>query len=347
MQNIKVFGENHRVNLRLRDILIKREFLSLALIIIVSIAFGIANPAFFNIINIFDLFKMCVFPGIFACGVMIVLISGGIDMSFLWIGMFAAYSTSKMLSILQINTGFVMPLMIVFLISMLIGAVLGSFNALLVSKFNIPVFIATLSSANIFMGIMFQFVGSEYIFPEQMPQKMIEFSNILLFARQSLDGTKVGLHVSVIIAIVVLVITHLILRYTMTGRSVYAIGGDSSSAERVGINLTKARIFIFMFAGLVAGLAGAVSVSNIQVANPYDFQGRELTVIAAVVIGGTKITGGGGSVIGVALGVLLTNIISQNLVLIGIQPEYNKFVFGILIIFATIVQALQEKYKKR
>jgi simple sugar transport system permease protein len=335
------------VNTRIKRALVKTEFLSLFLIIVVSIAFGLANPAFFSIINLFDLLKMCVMPGIFACGVMTVLISGGVDMSFLWIGMFAAYSTSKALSILQMSRGTVVPLALVFLMSMLIGAILGSFNALLVSKFNIPVFIATLSSANIFMGIMFQFIGSEYIFPDQMPQKMIEFSNILLLSRPSPDGTRVGLHISVIILFVVLIITHLVLKHTMIGRSIYALGGDAASAERVGFRLERVRMFIYMFAGLIAGLGGAVAVSNIQVANPYDFQGRELTVVAAVVIGGTKITGGGGSVIGVALGVLLTNIISQNLVLIGIQPEYNKFVFGVLILLATIVQSVQEKYRNR
>ncbi len=330
-----------------KDIVYKNEFLSFVLITALGVSFSIANPVFFSIINIFDLLKMSVLPGIFACAVMIVLISGGIDMSFLWIGMFAAYSTSKALSILQTNTGFVMPLLYVFLISMAIGTILGSFNAMLVSKFDIPVFIATLSSANIFMGIMFQFVGSEYIFPEQMPRKMIDFSNTLLFARPSADGTMVGLHVSVVITIAAMLITHLILKYTMIGRSIYALGGDASSAERIGLNLTKVRMFIYMFAGTIAGLAGIISVSNIQVANPFDFQGRELMVISAVVIGGTKITGGGGSVIGVVLGVLLTNIIYQNLVLVGIRPEYNKFAFGILIIFATIVQSLQEKYKDR
>lgn len=335
------------MNIRLKKLLYKNEILSLALIIVVSVAFGLANPAFFDIINIFDLLKMCAYPAIFACGVMIVLISGGIDMSFMWIGMFAAYSTSKLLSILQIEAGLVMPLPLIFLISILIGAVLGSFNALLVSKFKIPVFIATLSSANIFMGVMFQFIGSEYIFPEQMPTGMIDFSNTLVIQMQSPDGTNVGLHVSAILAVVVMIIVHLIMKYTLIGRSVYAIGGDEASAERVGFSLGRVRLFIFMLAGAIAGLAGAVGVSNMQVANPYDFQGRELTVIAAVVIGGTRVTGGRGSIIGVALGILLTNIISQNLVLIGIQPEYNKFVFGILIIFAATVQAVQAKLKNR
>lgn len=331
----------------LKRVVYKSEFLSLLLIVVICIAFSIANPAFFNIINIFDLLKVCSYPTIFACGVMIVLISGGLDMSFMWIGMFSAYSTSKMLSILQINQGVIMPLPVVFLISVCIGAVLGSFNALLVSKFKLPVFIATLSSANIFMGVMFQFVGSEYIFPAEMPVRMIDFSKTLLFSSTSADGTVVGLHISVVVAAVVCVLMHLLMKYTLIGRSIYCIGGDQSATERVGFSLGKTRLFIFMLAGAIAGLAGIVGVSNIQVANPYDFQNRELTVTAAVVIGGTRITGGSGSVLGVVLGVLLTNIISQNLVLIGVQPEYNKFVFGVLILFAAAIQGLQAKFRNR
>lgn len=332
---------------RIRRATQRNEFLCIALIIIVGIAFSIANPFFFSAVNLFDLLKMCVMPGIFACGVMMVLINGGIDFSFLWIGMFSAYSTSKLYSMLQQQNNFSAPLPLIFLTSVVIGVALGSINALVISKFRIPVFIATLSTANVFMGLMFQFIGSEYIFPEQMPTSMIGFSNTLLFARPANDGTLVGLHISVIIAITMMIIMHFILRHTLMGRSVYALGGDESAAQRIGFNLFKVRIFIYSLAGAIYGLAGAVAVSNIQVANPYDFQGRELTVIAAVVIGGTKITGGSGSIAGVALGVLLTSVISQNLVLIGVPPEYNKFVFGLLIIFATIMQSLQEKFMKR
>jgi simple sugar transport system permease protein len=329
---------------KIKLVLLKNEFLSFATIVIISIAFSLANPAFLSKVNIYDLLKMCVLPGIFSCGVMVVLINGGIDISFMWIGMFGAYTTSKVLSIIQLTYGFIAPLPLVFLMSMAIGALLGSFNALLVSKFDVPVFIATLSSSNIFMGIMFQ-LGSEYIFPDQMPRRMIEFSNTLLFAQPAADGTMIGLHVSVILAAIVMILTHLLLKYTMIGRSIYALGGDASSAERVGLNLRKLRLFIYMFAGLIAGLAGVVGVSMIQVANPYDFQGRELTVIAAVVIGGTKITGGSGGVTGVLLGVLLTSIIAQNLVLIGVPPEYNKLVFGTLIIIATFAQSLQDRIR--
>jgi simple sugar transport system permease protein len=335
------------MSLGMKNLLLKKELLSLVMIVLLCAIFGVVNPAFFTVVNLYDLMKVCSYPAIFACGVMIVLINGGIDFSFMWVGMFAAYSTSKLYSILQVQHGFVAPLAAIYLTCIAIGAALGSFNALLVSKFKVPVFIATLSSANIFMGIMFQFIGSEYIFPEQMPRRMIGFSNALILKTVTAGGGSIGLHVSVIVAIVVMVLVHLIMKYTLMGRSVYALGGDIASTERVGFNLNHVRLFIYMLAGSIAGLAGGIGVSNIQVANPYDFQGREMTVIAAVVIGGTRISGGKGSVIGVALGVLLTNILSQNLVLIGVPPEYNKFVFGLLIIFAATVQAIQEKMEAR
>ena len=335
------------MNRTVKKILLQKEFLSLVLIVLFSCIFGFVNPAFFTVINMFDLLKVSSSTAIFACGVMIILINGGIDLSFLWIGMFSAYSTSKWFSILQQQHDFIAPILLVYSTCIVIGALLGSFNALLVSKFKVPVFIATLSSANIFMGIMFQFIGSEYIFPAQMPVRMIDFSNTMFLRSLVSESGAVGLHISVIVAAAVMILVHFIMKYTLMGRSVYALGGDIASTERIGFNLNRVRLFVYMLAGSIAGLAGGVGVSNIQVANPYDFQGREMTVIAAVVIGGTRITGGKGSVAGVALGVILTNILSQNLVLIGIPPEYNRFVFGLLILLAAAIQALQEKLERR
>ena len=329
---------------KFRNLLLKPEFLSSFLIVLFCIVFGKLNPVFFSPMNIFDLLMVSSVPAIFACGVMIVLISGGVDLSFMWIGMFAAYSTSRWLSILQMQEGVVVPMAVVFLMCAVIGACLGSFNGLLVSMLRIPIFIVTLGTANIFMGTMFYFIGHVYIFPAEMPVAMIEFSNTRFFRMVTPGGLMVGgLHISTIVAALMLIVVNFIMKHTMLGRGIYALGGDESSAERVGINLTRLRLALFTMAGAIAGIAGAVGVSNIQVANPFDFQGRELTVIAAVVIGGTRITGGKGSVLGITLGVLLTNILSQNLILIGVRPQYNLFVFGILILFAVVVQALQEK----
>ena len=334
------------MNPAVKKLLLRSEFLSVALIIVFGVVFGIINPIFLSPRNLLDLLMVSSLTGIFACGVMIVLISGGIDLSFAWIGMFAAFSTARALSILQLGHGIVFPMIFIFFICFVIGSILGSFNGLLVSKLKVPVFIVTLASANIFMGVMFQFVGHVYIFPAEMPVAMIAFSNTRFFATPDPSGVPMGgLHIATVVAAAVFVILHFIMKYTMLGRSVYAIGGDLSSAERVGLKLTRSRLALFALAGGIAGIAGAVGVSLIQTANPFDFQGRELPVIAAVVVGGTRITGGHGSVFGVALGVILTNIISQNLVLIGVPPHFTVFTFGLLILLAVGVQAIQEKFR--
>jgi len=337
------------VKARVKKLVLKSEFLSFFLIVVFCVIFSIMNPVFFSRLNLANLIMASAVPAMFACGVMMVLISGGVDLSFMWIGMFAAYSTSMIFSLQQINNGLIVPILVIFAVCILFGIVLGSFNGLLVSKLKVPVFVVTLSTANIFMGVMFQFVGNVYIFPSDMPVSMINFSNTRFFGWYAPGTTMVigGIHASVLVAAVVVILVHILMKYTTLGRSIYALGGDESSAERVGLKLSRVRTLLFVIAGAIAGLAGAVGVSNVQVANPFDFQGRELTVIAAVVIGGTRITGGKGSVLGVVLGVLLTTILSQNLVLIGVRPQYNQLVFGLLVLVAVIVQAIQEKTRNR
>ena len=156
-------------------------------------------------------------------------------------------------------------------------------------------------------------------------------------------GSTYGLHFSVFITLGIMILTHIILNYTMIGRGVYALGGDSSSAQRLGYNLTKVRMFIYGYAGFLAGLGGLIYVSNNRMADPMSFQGEELTVIAAVVMGGTSIAGGKGTVLGVCLGLMLTNVINNNLALINVPSYWQKLTFGCLIIFAVLIQSAKAK----
>ena len=153
-------------------------------------------------------------------------------------------------------------------------------------------------------------------------------------------GASYGLHFSVFIMLGIMILTHLILGHTIIGRGVYALGGDSASAQRIGYNLTRIRMFIYGYAGLLAGIAGLIYVSNNRMA-------EELTVIAAVVMGGTSISGGKGSVLGVFLGLMLTNVINNNLALINVPSYWQKFTFGLLIIFAVLVQSVKAKREAR
>ncbi|MEG1887074.1 MAG: ABC transporter permease, partial [Oscillospiraceae bacterium] len=315
------------------------EIVVLVILIGVMTLFSILNPAFLTLRNMFDLLRTMIVSGIFACGVMMIIINGGIDMSFMAIAICSAYITIRM----AITIGYGGPFILLAAISALIGMLFGFCNAFLVNKFEIPVFIVTLSMASVIRGLMLAFVGNEYVASSEMPECTIEFSKNYIFNMIDETGSTYGLHISVFIMLGIMIFTHLMLRYTIIGRGVYALGGDAVSAKRIGYKLTKVRMFIYGYAGLLAGLGGLIYVSNNRMADPMSFQGEELTVIAAVVMGGTSIKGGKGTILGVFLGLMLTNVINNNLALINVPSYWQKLTFGCLIVFAVLIQSIKNK----
>jgi len=315
------------------------EFIVLVILALVMTAFYILNPTFLTRRNMFDLLRTMIVTGIFACGVMMVIISGGIDMSFMTIAICSAYITIRF----SIANAPGMPFVALALMSMVIGVILGMGNAFLVNTFEMPIFIATLSLSTTIRGLMLAFVGNEYIPSPDMPPATIAFSKMYCFNTVDASGSTFGLHFSVFIMLGVMVITHLIMRHTIIGRGIYALGGDSVSASRIGYNIKRVRMFLYGYAGCLAGLGGLIYVSNNRMADPMSFQGEELTVIAAAVLGGTSISGGRGTVLGVFLGLMLTNVINNNLVIIGIDSYWQKFTFGLLVIIAVVIQSIRAK----
>lgn len=328
---------------KLKEFTKSNEFIILIILIVVMTVFMVINPAFLTMRNMFDLFRTMIVTGIFACGVMMILINGGIDMSFMATSICAAYATVRM----ALSFGFQGPFILLAAVSGAIGMLLGFCNAYLINKFEIPIFIVTLSMSTVIRGFMLHFIGNEYVASSEMPESTIEFSKNYIFNMVDPTGSSFGLHFSVIIMLAIMVVTHLMLRYTIIGRSVFALGGDPVSASRIGYKISKVRMFIFGYAGLLAGIAGMIYVSNNRMADPMSFQGEELTVTAAVVMGGTSIKGGKGSIIGVFLGLMLTNVINNNLVLINVPSYWQKFTFGMLIILAVLIQSIKTKREQK
>lgn len=319
------------------------EFVVLAVLFLVSALFSILNPAFLTVRNFYDLLRTLIVYGIFACGLMMVIINGGVDMSFMAISICSAYITIR----IAIAVGFNGSVLVLLIVSAFIGLLFGLCNAFLISKFQIPIFIVTLSVANVIRGLVLAFVGNEYVPSTGMPSSTIAFSKGYLFNTVDSTGAAYGLHFSIFITFALMGITHLILNYTIIGRGVYALGGDMVSAGRIGFDLKKIRCFIYGYAGVLAGIAGMVYVSNNRMADPVSFQGEELAVIAAVVMGGTRITGGKGTVLGIFLGLMLTQVINNNLSLINVPSFWQKFTFGCLIIVAVVFQAIKDKKEAR
>jgi simple sugar transport system permease protein len=274
--------------------------------------------------------------------VLIVIISGGIDVSFPIVGIFSGYTAVIIMQKLELNPE---SLLIPIVLAVLIGIALGGFNAIAIAGFGIPTLITTLGTAGIFRGVMLSFIGASFI--SDIPIGLDKFSTSDLIKFESDAGTLVRLHVLVIPVTIITVLIALLLSRTIFGRSVYALGGGAEPTRRLGISVKRTQAKIYMLVGGLSGLAGILYVSLQRKANPYDLAGSELDVIAAVVLGGASIMGGYGTVFGTVLGVLFINMIKNNLVLLGVSSSWQRAAVGVLLVIGITIQAISENRKNK
>ncbi|MDR1929725.1 MAG: ABC transporter permease [Treponema sp.] len=315
----------------------------LALVLIVfSMAVTAVNPVFFTLDNFADLVKNSTGTAILAIGVFIVLLSGGTDVSCTAVAISAEYIAARFLIATGINNIFA-----AFSIAIAVGIILGAVNAVFVSIFKIPVLIATLGTSSLFHGALLQFVGTKSLNVGDLPQCFKDFGNLNIIQWRLPDGTPYGLSVFFAILLALLLLTWFILRFTMIGRGIYALGGNPEAAKRTGFNLHKIQFFIYCYAGFLAGIMGIIHISLINYGNPMYLVGTELIVIAAVVLGGTRITGGTGTLTGTMLGVAMIMILQKNLVLIGLSSYWQDFFVGLIIVIGVTITNVQNKIKIR
>lgn len=301
-------------------------------IVILALVVGTLNPGFLSLATVFNILRNSYVPLLFALGVLLVLVMGGIDVSFDAVGIFSGYSASVMVA------GGHLPghLWLMFVVAMLIGAGLGAFNALIVSMGNLSVLIVTLATRGIFAGIMLTFVGSAFI--SNLPDSLQSFNMDYLVRTHTATGQLAGLQMLVVPIAILCLLVGLGLRFTVIGRGIYAIGGSEDAARRAGFPVGMIKTIVFCLAGALAGTAGMVHVSLIGFANPQDLVGDELIVIAAVVLGGASIFGGRGSVTGTVLGVLLLELIQYSLIILGVQSSWDDVAIGILLFIGIVLQ---------
>lgn len=305
--------------------------LALTLVLLILVM-TVANPEFFTAGTFFSVIRASIVPMIFALGVLIVIISGGIDVSFPAIAIFAAYTTVMMLE----NGAPDLGLIGVLVIASVLGALLGLINGGLIAQFKLPTLIVTLGTQGIFKGFLLAYVGSQYL--ADLPTSMAQFSTMNLV---TVGGA--GLHILVVPAIVLCVVVHLMLRNTMFGRGIYAIGDDAEAARRAGFSVRKTQVTLYILVGILAAFGGVVHVTLTRSANPQDLLGTELDIIAAVVLGGASIFGGRGSVLGTVLGVLLIQLINNSLILMGIPSAWQRTAVGLLLVIGVGVQAVSAR----
>ncbi|MBB4568725.1 ABC transporter permease [Rhizobium leucaenae] len=297
----------------------------LAVMIVICAFLSFATDNFFSLGNSFDLLNTSAVNIIFAVGLLVVLIAGGIDISFAVGASVVQYVTAIALGWIGGGSWFSG-----LLIAGSIGILLGAINAFLIHRFRIISIVATISTFNIYFGLLMFFTKgvSIYDLPDWLTDKVV------LFEHEMPDGTWIEITLPVLVMAICVVATWVLITRTTIGRQLYAFGDNPEGARRFGINIGAMQFIAFGWLGLMAGIGGLVQAHYAQEVVPNALYGRELDVLAAVVLGGARLGGGKGSVLGCVLGVLLISITQNGLNLMGVSPFAFKMIIGAIILVA-------------
>lgn len=326
----------------LKRALRSQEFVIAVAIVLLAALITVINPAFLTLGNFYDLLRFMTIDGLLALGVLVVLISGGVDVSFPAIASASSYIVLYYL----IDFGMQPPLWVIYLLAIGIGLLMGLLNGILVNTFRLPTLIVTLGTSSLYFGLILFFLGSRALF--NVPPSLTEFSRMSLHTVPSPSNVgTTALHPAILLLLAGALIVHFLLRYTLIGRGIFALGGSYEVAQRTGFNVRLIEYFIYSLSGVLAAVAGITSAALYRQANPVGLRGTELDVIAAVVLGGASIMGGSGTVVGALLGVLLLTIIRTSLILVGIPSDWQRFVVGIILIIGVSVPAIRALRQQR
>lgn len=319
----------------------------LVILIIVWLGFGLVNRDILSVANTYSILRASIVPLMLALPEMLIIAMGGIDMSFTVVASIASYITLRMW---DVGGGGDISIIYLLCSAMGIGILCYIINWFLVEKVKITTFIATLGVNSMLKGFVLAFISSSYV--NSLPEKLQNFSSFALSTATNSEGIESVLHVSVIFVIALYILMYFIMEKTVFGREIYAIGTDVDASRRAGINVSRVRLLSFIIAGIICGLTGVLhdSLSRFSMPLPTDVVGKELNSIAAVVIGLGGSHKASNIVAGTFLGVILLQLISTNLVMLGIPSYGQQFVSGIIILGGLCLQAgqaLREKNKRR
>ena len=286
---------------------------------------GLTTDSFLTAPNLSSLLNNSAVNVIWAVGLLVVLVAGGIDISFA-----VAASVVQYLAVyvFQAIGGGNWP--VGFLVAALLGAGLGFINAGLIHYFRIISIVVTIATFNAFFGLLMFFTSGRFIY--DLPSWWI--ARIFLWERQMASGAWAELTLTFGVMLACMAATWTLLRHTTTGRQLYAFGDNPEGARRLGISPAAMQFIAFGWCGAMAGIAGLAQVNITREVVPNALYGRELDVLAAVVLGGARLGGGRGSVLGCVLGVLLVAVTQNGLNLLGVSPYAFKMLIGAIILIA-------------
>jgi ribose transport system permease protein len=289
-------------------------------LIILIIIVSVLNPSFLEPLNILNLLRQVSINALIAFGMTFVILTGGIDLS---VGSILALSSAFVANMLV--AGFDPVLAII--IGCLLGGVMGMINGIMITKGKMAPFIATLATMTIFRGLTLVYTDGNPI------TGLGDSMTFQLFGR----GYQFGIPVPAITMTITFAILWIVLHKTAFGRKTYAIGGNEKAAIVSGIKVSRVKIMIYSLAGLLSALAGAILTSRLNSAQPTAGTSYELDAIAAVVLGGTSLSGGRGRIVGTLIGALIIGTLNNGLNLLGVSSFYQMVVKGIVIVIAVLI----------
>ena len=292
----------------------------IALIILMAVI-TIINSNFLTANNLLNLLLQVTSNALIAFGMTFVILTGGIDLS---VGSILALSSALTAGLL----GSGMPVTLAILISLILGCILGMMNGLLISYGKLAPFIVTLATMTIFRGATLVYTNGNPI------TKGLSDTFLFQFLGQ---GYIVGIPFPVIIMFIVFIVLYVLLHKTAFGKSVYAIGGNEKAAYISGVKLNKVKIIIYSISGIMASISGLIITSRLSSAQPTAGASYEMDAIAAVVLGGTSLSGGKGRILGTLIGALIIGVLNNGLNIIGVSAFWQQVVKGVVILIAVLI----------
>ena len=309
-----------------------KENLGIILALLVLCGFLAVNPltrnSFMTQQNVFNVLRQISTNLYLACGMTMVIILGGIDLS---VGSIIAMSGCVAAGCVS---RYELPLPVALLCGVLIGLIVGMFNGWVIAKTTIPPFIVTLATMNIAKGLAYVYTGGS---PVRVVTKEWQFVGA---------GYIGPVPTPVCILVIVLIVTAIIMNKTKLGRHLYAVGGNAQAAEFSGISVARVKFLVHTYSGIMGGLAGIVLASRMYSGQPTAGDGAEMDAIAAVVVGGTSMAGGSGKIGGTIIGGLIIGVLNNGLNLMNVNSFWQYVVKGCVILLAVYLDYLRNKKSK-
>lgn len=320
-----------------------RAFIALILVVVV---FSYLSPQFLTAGNFVIMSKHVAINALLAIGMTFVILTGGIDLS---VG--SIVGMTAMIAGGLINEGINLPQLgiivyphtwMIVVISLALGTLTGGLVGLIITRFNVAPFIATLGMYYVARGIA-GLRNNGYTFPNLVGRP--EYGNTgfeMLGA-----GSFLGITYSIWLMIILMIVAHIVMTRLPFGRHVYAIGGNERAAELSGVRVSRTKIIVYSISGFCSALVGLIVASQLVAAHPLTGESYELTAIAAVVLGGTSLSGGRGSIGGTLIGAFVIGVLSDGLVMMGVSSFWQKVITGSVIVLAVIIDQVQARMQEQ